>query len=432
VVILNLKIVNKQQSIQTSLLLIIVTTLGMFFSVSNIIPILALHEEEQLLNNYDDLQEFADAVKDGDEQIEDIPLESMEASDIYEDADESLQECIDQAAEVGDSLTDKEVVHCVDNLNYFKNKYPTNSSVPITTTNTATNTTTTGTIASTGTNDTSTSNGISTAEDEGYNLINELVKTGKFTEEEARELVTKVTLINELVKTGKFTEEEGRQLVTKVMNNGTNEVNRTAGVNEVPEVPEANVTAGVNEVPEVPEANVTAGVNEVPEANVTAGVNEVPEVPEANVTAGVNEVPEANVTAGVNEVPEANVTAGVTEVPEANVTAGVPEANVPQDNNSNLVKLDISVKQDPIATGEEQTVTLIASDPTTGEPLGRIFVHLTITDPSGNVLIDYTDNDGQLSPTFIISQDQVGTFTILGTASQAGVESMKSLTFQVQ
>jgi polyhydroxyalkanoate synthesis regulator phasin len=405
VVILNLKIVNKQQSIQTSLLLIIVTTLGMFFSVSNIIPILALHEEEQLLNNYDDLQEFADAVKDGDEQIEDIPLESMEASDIYEDADESLQECIDQAAEVGDSLTDKEVVHCVDNLNYFKNKYPTNSSVPITITDTATNTTTTGTIASTGTNDTSTSNGISTAEDEGYNLINELVKTGKFTEEEARELVTKVTLINELVKTGKFTEEEGRQLVTKVMNNGTNEVNRTAGVNEVPEVPEANVTAGVNEVPEVPEANVTAGVNEVPEANVTAGVN---------------------------EVPEANVTAGVTEVPEANVTAGVPEANVPQDNNSNLVKLDISVKQDPIATGEEQTVTLIASDPTTGEPLGRIFVHLTITDPSGNVLIDYTDNDGQLSPTFIISQDQVGTFTILGTASQAGVESMKSLTFQVQ
>lgn len=90
------------------------------------------------------------------------------------------------------------------------------------------------------------------------------------------------------------------------------------------------------------------------------------------------------------------------------------------------------MKQDPIATGEEQTVTLIASDPTTGEPLGRIFVHLTITDPSGNVLIDYTDNDGQLSPTFIISQDQVGTFTILGTASQAGVESMKSLTFQVQ
>ena len=145
------------------------------------------------------------------------------------------------------------------------------------------------------------------------------------------------------------------------------------------------------------------------------------------MTADVPDVPEVNVTA---DVPEANVTADVPEVP--NVTADVPEANVPQDNNSNLVKLDISVKQNPIAPGEEQTVTLIASDPITGEPLERIFVHLTIKDPSGNIVKDYTDNDGQLSLTFVIGEDEVGTFTILGTASQAGVESIKSLTFQVQ
>ena len=50
--------------------------------------------------------------------------------------------------------------------------------------------------------------------------------------------------MNELVKTGKFTEEEARELVTKAMNNGTNEVNVTA------DVPEVNVTA------DVPEANV--------------------------------------------------------------------------------------------------------------------------------------------------------------------------------
>jgi hypothetical protein len=147
------------------------------------------------------------------------------------------------------------------------------------------------------------------------------------------------------------------------------------------------------------------------------------EVPEANVT---GEVPEANVT---GEVPEANVTG---EVPEANVTGEVPEANVSQDNNPNLVKLDISVKQNPISPGEEQTVTLTASDPITGEPLNRIFIHLTIKDPSGNIVKDYTDIDGKLSLTFVIGEDDVGTFTILGTASQAGVESIKSLTFQVQ
>ena len=344
---------NKHQSIQTSLLILIIIILETFFFVGNIIPILALHEEQQTLDNYDDLQEFADAVKEGDEQIEDIPLESMEASDIYEDADESLQECIDLAAEVGDSLTDKEVVHCVDDVNYFKNKYSTNSSVPITTTNT----TTTGTTASTGTNGTSTSSVISSADDEENKLINELVKTGKFTEDEARELVTKVNLINELVKTGKFTEDEATELVTKVMNNGTN----------------------ANNVPE--------------EVNITEA-----------------------------EVPE-----------EVNITeAEVPEVNVPQDNNSNLVNLNISVKQNPISPGEEQTVTLTASDPVTGGPVDRIFVHLTIKDPSGNIVKDYTDIDGKLSLTFVIGEDEVGTFTVLGTALQAGVESSESLTFQVQ
>ncbi|MDW0152609.1 MAG: hypothetical protein QOK85_07840, partial [Nitrososphaeraceae archaeon] len=156
-----------------------------------------------------------------------------------------------------------------------------------------------------------------------------------------------------------------------------------------------------------------------------------PEVPEAvNITEA--EVPEAvNITEP--EVPEAvNITEA--EVPEAvNITEPeVPEVNVPQDNNSNLVNLNISVKQNPISPGEEQTVTLTASNPITGEPLDRIFVHLTIKDPSGNIVKDYTDIDGKLSLTFVIGEDEVGTFTVLGTALQAGVESSESLTYQVQ
>ena len=412
-VILKFRMLNKQQTIQAPLLVLIIIIVETFFFVGNIIPIVALHQEQQILDNYDDLQEFADAVKDGDEQIGDIPLESMKASDIYNDADERLQDCIDLAAGVGDSLTDKEVVHCVDDVNYYKNKYSTNSSVPTTTPNI----TTIGTTASTETNGTSTSNVLSTADDDENKLINELVKTGMFTEDEAKEFVTKVNLINELVKTGKFTEDEATELVTKVMNNGSKAGNVPEEVNVTANIPEVNVTE-----PEVPEeVNVTEP--EVPEeVNITANIPEVnvtePEVPEeANVTANI---PEVNVTEP--EVPE-----------EVNVTEPeVPEVNVPRDNNLNLVNLNISVKQNPISPGEEQTVTLIASDPTTGEPLERIFVHLTITDPSGNVVIDYTDNDGKLSPTFVIGADEVGTFTVLGAALQAGVESSKFLTFQVR
>ena len=224
---------------------------------------------------------------------------------------------------------------------------------------------TTGTSSATGSNGRSISNGTSIADQEESRLMNELVKTGKFTKDEAREFVTKVMLMNELVKTGKFTKDEAREFVTKVMKNGTDSTNVTAG----------------SKAP-VPEANLSANVP-VPEANLSANVP-------------------------------------------------VPEANIPQNNNSGLVKLDIGVRQNPISPGEEQTVTLTASDPITGEPIDRIFVHLTIKGPSGNIVKDYTDNDGKLSPTFVIGENDVGTFTILGTALQAGVESRKSLTFQVQ
>ena len=216
--------------------------------------------------------------------------------------------------------------------------------------------------------DTATSNATSAAINEQNKLINDLVNTGKLTEEEAKEIITRVMLIDQLVKSGKFTEEEAKEFVTNLMSKESSETNVTNGQN-------------------------------VPEANLTTAVPETPEVPEANLT---------------------------TAVPEVNLTT------VPTQNNTGLVNLQLSIKQNPIAPGEQQTVTLIASDPITGAPLDRIFVHLTIKDPDGNIVKDYTDNDGQLSPSFIINEGEIGPFTVLGTALQAGVESSKSLTFQVQ
>ena len=375
--------VKKQQSIQTSLLVIIIT-LETFYFVGNIFPVLALYKEQQLLVNYDDPQELADAVKGGTERLKDMSLQSMKASNIYDDADESFQDCIYLAAKVGHNLADKEAAHCIEDVNFFKNKYPTDSSVPIA----IISTTAIGTSAATGTNGISTSNGISTADadDEEKNLINELVKTGKFTEDEAKELVTKVTLINELVKTGKFTEDEAKELVTKVMKNGTDE---------------ANVTDGSN----VPEANVTANV---PEANVTANV------PEANVT---------------SNVPEANVTSNV---PEANVTANVPGTNASQGESTRKIALDITVAKDPITRGDSQIVTAVASDSATGKALDHIFMRLTVKDPIGIIVKNYTATEGNVTRSFTIGENAVGKFRILATASEAGVEIRKSSTFQVQ
>ena len=270
---------------------------------------------------------------------------------------------------------------------------------------TMTSTTTTGTSVATGTNGTVISNGISTADDEN-NLINELVKTGKFTEDEAKELVTKVMLIDNLVKTGKFTEDEARELVTKMMNNGTDE----AKVTDESNVPEANLTANV------PEANLTANV---PEANLTANV------PEANLTANV---PEANLTANI---PEANLTANV---PEANLTANIRETNASasQGESTRKIALDITVAKDPITRGDSQIVTAVASDSATGKALDHVFIRLTVKDPIGIIVKNYTATEGNLTRSFTIGENAVGKFRILATASQAGVEIRKSSTFQVQ
>ena len=113
-----------------------------------------------------------------------------------------------------------------------------------------------------------------------------------------------------------------------------------------------------------------------------------------------------------------------------------PPAETPIDttdtSNSDKLTLDLSVEHNPISAGERQTVTLTASDPATGNALDRVFLRLTIKDPSGNIIKDYTDNDGSLSPSFRLSEDITGSFSVLASASQAGIETTKSLSFVVE
>ena len=129
-------------------------------------------------------------------------------------------------------------------------------------------------------------------------------------------------------------------------------------------------------------------------------------------------------------------TANNNSPPSSNILTSTPQLdtsiNTTNSSSSNQINLDISVEQNPIPAGEKQRVTLTASDPATGNTLDRVFLLLTIKDPSGNILKDYTDNDGELSPTFKINKDVTGTYSILASASQAGVETSKSSTFVVQ
>ena len=125
-----------------------------------------------------------------------------------------------------------------------------------------------------------------------------------------------------------------------------------------------------------------------------------------------------------------------TKTPASNTQTPTPQSGASVDttntSNSNKINLQINVESNPISAGDRQKVAVTASDPQTGNTLDRVFVRLTIKDPSGNVVKDYTDTDGELAPSFRIDKDIPGTYSVLASASQAGIKATKSTTFIVQ
>jgi hypothetical protein len=122
---------------EVSLLLGTIICLGSFFLIDNNIPLQAIHKEEQLLEDYYDLADFANAVRNGDKDLEEAQIQSTEAADIYNHTDDNMKDCIEPATEIGHSLSNQEVIHCFDDVNYFQNKYSsisTNSTVRANTT----------------------------------------------------------------------------------------------------------------------------------------------------------------------------------------------------------------------------------------------------------------------------------------------------------
>ena len=159
-----------------------------------------------------------------------------------------------------------------------------------------------------------------------------------------------------------------------------------------------------------------------------------------NVTGSTSPTQSTTQTSGQSPNQSSNVQLPLPTANDKSSTTGAqttsPPAETPIDttdtSNSDKITLDLNVEHNPISAGERQTVTLTASDPATGNPLDRVFLRLTIKDPSGNIIKDYTDNDGNLSPSFRLGEDITGSFSVLASASQAGIETTKSVSFVVE
>jgi hypothetical protein len=281
---------NSVESINLSHFIVTIISLGTFFFIGSFISIEALKKEGTLLKDYDNIKKLVDDIKNGNLIDDKLSLNDFKGSGAYQAADKNIQNCINLAAKIGHNLRDDEIVHCFDDANYFKDKYP-------------------------------------------------------------------------------------------------------------------NVSAPQNKVPQR---------ESEPEQNVT----------QANVTQKVPE-PETELK---QSVPETNASLNA---PETNASLNAPETNASQVSKGKIA-LNVTVAKDPITPGESQVVTAVASDPVTGKTLDHVFIKLTIKDPIGIILKNYTATEGSITRSFKIGYNAVGKFTILASASQAGIESKKSLPFHVQ
>src|SRR6266498_955154 len=383
------------RSINISHFLVTIITLGTFFFIGSIIQIEAVKKEGTVLENYNNLKELVRDIKNGDFNDDQISLNDFKNSVAYQDADENIQDCINLAAKIGHNLGDNEIVHCFENTNYFKDKYP-NVSVP---------------KAKVPQPESKPGPGPepepkakpSAAED--YNNLKELVrdiKNGDFNDDQIS--------LNDFKNSVAY--QDADENIQDCINLAA-KIGHNLGDNEIVHCFE-NTNYFKDKYPNVsvPKAKVPQPESK-PERSVT----------EANITQQVPEIkPEQN-------IPETNASLNV---PETNASLNVPETNASQSESTRKITLDINVAKDPITRGESQVVAVVASDPTTGKELDHVFIKLAIKDPIGIIVKNYTATEGNLTRSFKIGENAVGKFTILATASQAGVESRKSLTFEVQ
>ena len=74
--------------------------------------------------------------------------------------------------------------------------------------------------------------------------------------------------------------------------------------------------------------------------------------------------------------------------------------------------LNITVGKDPISHGENQIVTVVVLNSSTGKELIRGFMGREIRDPIGVIVKKFTEMEGNLTRIFIIGENVTGTFVI--------------------
>ena len=157
---------------------------------------------EEIWEDYKTMGEMVKDIRNGDKDDDNVDYNKFKNSTVYKNAKEDVRNCIDLANKVGEKLGDYEIVRCYENTNYIKEKYVNDDRQNAQQVNPqeAENQNITESKSSADADlqkqeqkqeeakksipNTSTPKDVM-----GNNLINELLKTGKFTEDEAKEFV---------------------------------------------------------------------------------------------------------------------------------------------------------------------------------------------------------------------------------------------------
>ena len=157
---------------------------------------------EEIWEDYKNMGDMVKDIRNGDKDDDKVDYNKFKNSTVYKNAKEDVRNCIDLANKVGEKLGDYEIVRCFENTNYYKEKYVDDDrqntqqvnrqeaeNQNITESKTPSDADLQEQEQKQNEAEKSTSNTSTSKDVRGNNLINELLKTGKFTEAEAKEFV---------------------------------------------------------------------------------------------------------------------------------------------------------------------------------------------------------------------------------------------------
>jgi polyhydroxyalkanoate synthesis regulator phasin len=166
---------------------------------------------EEIWEDYKTMGEMVKDIRNGDKDDDNVDYNKFKNSIVYKNAKEDVRNCIDLANKVGEKLGDYEIVRCYENTNYIKEKYVDDDRQNV--------------------------QQVNPQEVENQNITESKspadaeLKEQEQKQEEAKKSIPNTStpkdvignnLINELLKTGKFTEDEAKEFVSQNLLNKSN------------------------------------------------------------------------------------------------------------------------------------------------------------------------------------------------------------------